>query len=73
MGCFCHQGSALICPSPQAYTATAIALGRDPAKLQSLRRQLLEGSGELPLLNTAGWVGELEILLERLLASGETA
>ena len=64
---------ALICPSPQAYTATAIALGRDPAKLQSLRRQLLEGSGELPLLNTAGWVGELEILLERLLASGETA
>ena len=31
------------------------------------RRQLLEGRSELPLFDTAAWVGPLERLLERLL------
>lgn len=57
----------LICPTPEAYQQRAIALGRQPAELQRLRRQLLEGRSELPLFDTAAWVGHLESLLERLL------
>ena len=60
----------LICPTPDAYQQRAIALGRQPAELERLRRQLLEGHGELPLFDTATWVGHLESLLERLLATG---
>jgi predicted O-linked N-acetylglucosamine transferase (SPINDLY family) len=59
----------LICPTPEAYQERAIALGRQPAELGRLRRQLLERHGELPLFNTAAWVGHLESLLERLLAT----
>ena len=57
----------LICPTPEAYLQRAIELGRQPAELQRLRRHLLERHGELPLFNTAAWVGHLEALLERLL------
>lgn len=57
----------LICPSPKAYQERAIALGHQPAELRRLRRQLLERHGELPLFNTAAWVGQLECLLERVL------
>ena len=57
----------LICPNPEAYVERAIALGRDPAELQRLRRQLLERHSELPLFDTDAWVGHLESLLERLL------
>jgi predicted O-linked N-acetylglucosamine transferase (SPINDLY family) len=57
----------LICPTPEAYQERAIALGRDPAELQRLRRQLLERHSELPLFDTDAWVGHLESLLERLL------
>ena len=57
----------LICPTPETYLQRAIELGRQPAELQRLRRQLLERHGELPLFNTAAWVGHLEALLERLL------
>ena len=57
----------LICPTPESYLQCAIELGRQPAELQRLRRQLLERHGELPLFNTAAWVGHLEALLERLL------
>jgi predicted O-linked N-acetylglucosamine transferase (SPINDLY family) len=60
----------MICPTPEAYRQRAIALGRQPAELQRLRRQLLEGRAELPLFNTTAWVGHLEQLLERLLKAG---
>ena len=55
----------LICPTPEAYQQRAIALGRQPAELQRLRRHLL--TRELPLFNTAAWVGHLEALLEQLM------
>ena len=57
----------LICSTPEAYQQRAIALGCQPAELQRLRRQLLARHRELPLFNTAAWVGHLEALLERLL------
>ena len=60
----------MICPTPEAYRQRAIALGRQPAELQRLRHQLLEGKAELPLFNTSAWVGHLEQLLERLLKAG---
>ena len=59
----------LICPTAEAYRQRAIALGRQPAELGRLRRQLLDDHGELPLFKTAAWVGHLESLLERLLAA----
>ena len=57
----------LICPNPEAYVERAIALGHQPAELQRLRHQLLGRHSELPLFDTAAWVGHLENLLERLL------
>ena len=57
----------LICLNPEAYVERAIALGRDPAELQRLRRQLLERHSELPLFDTAAWVGHLEALLSALI------
>jgi predicted O-linked N-acetylglucosamine transferase (SPINDLY family) len=57
----------LICTTPEVYQQRAIALGRQPVELQRLRRHLLERHGELPLFNTAAWVGHLDNLLERLL------
>jgi predicted O-linked N-acetylglucosamine transferase (SPINDLY family) len=60
---------ALICPTPEAYQERAIAMGHQPAELRRLRRHLLERHGELPLFQTAAWVGHLESLLERLLAA----
>ena len=59
----------LICPTPEAYRQRAITLGNQPIELGRLRRQLLERRSELPLFNTAAWVGHLESLLERLLAA----
>jgi hypothetical protein len=59
----------LICPTPEAYQERAIALGNQPTELERLRRQLLERRSELPLFNTAAWVGHLESLLERLLVA----
>ena len=59
----------LICPTPEAYQERAIALGHEPAELQRLRRHLLDRHDELPLFDTAAWVGHLENLLERLLAA----
>ena len=60
----------LICPTPEAYRQLAIDLGRQPAELQRLRRQLLAGRAELPLFNTSSWVEHLEQLLEQLLKAG---
>jgi predicted O-linked N-acetylglucosamine transferase (SPINDLY family) len=57
----------LICPTPEAYRQRAITLGRQPAELGRLRRKLHERQSELPLFDTAAWVGHLENLLERLL------
>lgn len=59
----------LICPTPEAYRERAIALGCQPDELKRLRRQLHERHSELPLFDTAAWVGHLENLLERLLAA----
>ena len=57
----------LICSTPQAYQQKAIDLGREPAELQRLRRQLLDRHDELPLFNTGAWVRHFENLLEQLL------
>ncbi len=57
----------LICATPKSCQERAIALGRQPAELQRLRRHLLVRHSELPLFNTAAWVGHLESLLEELL------
>ena len=57
----------LICSTPEAYQQKAIELGRQPAELQCLRRHLLDHHDELPLFNTAAWVGHFEHLLEQLL------
>ena len=56
----------LICSTPEAYQQKAIALGRQPAELRRLRRHLLDQQHNLPLFNTAAWVGHLEGLLEQL-------
>ena len=58
----------LICPNSETYIALAIELGQNPERLHQLRRQLLERHNELPLFNTAGWVDQLEQLLEHLVA-----
>jgi hypothetical protein len=57
----------LICPSGEAYVERAIELGRDPEQLRQRRQRLLDPSANLPLFDTAAWVGHLENLLERLL------
>lgn len=57
----------LICPTLEAYQERAISLGRQPDELQRLRSQLVEYRTELPLFNTAAWVGHLEALLEQLM------
>ena len=57
----------LICATPEAYQQKAIDLGREPAELQRLRRHLLDRHDDLPLFNTAAWVGHFENLLEQLL------
>jgi predicted O-linked N-acetylglucosamine transferase (SPINDLY family) len=60
----------LICPTLEAYQERAIALGRQPSELQGLRCQLVEYRCQLPLFNTAAWVGHLEALLEQLVMRG---
>ncbi len=57
----------LICPSPEAYVARAIELGRDPDQLRQRRQRLLDPSAHLPLFDTAGWVRHWEELLHGLL------
>ena len=66
--CAATELHELICSTPEAYQQKAIDLGRKPAELQRLRRQLLERHEELPLFNTAAWVGNYENLLEKALA-----
>jgi predicted O-linked N-acetylglucosamine transferase (SPINDLY family) len=53
----------LICPTPKAYVERAIALGRDRAELNQRRQTLLDQGDNLPLFDTAGWVGHWEDLL----------
>jgi predicted O-linked N-acetylglucosamine transferase (SPINDLY family) len=56
----------LICSTPEAYQQKAIELGRQPAELRRLQHQLLDRHDELPLFNTAAWVGHFEKLLEQI-------
>ena len=58
----------LICSTQEAYLHKAVALGQQPAELQRLRHHLLDHHNDLPLFNTAAWVGHFENLLEQLLA-----
>lgn len=57
---------ALICESPSAYLAKAVALGRNPKMLAHYRTVLLKGGDKWPLFDTAAWVQQLEELLGRL-------
>ena len=57
----------LICSTPEAYQQKAIDLGRKPAELKRISRQLLDRHNELPLFNTTAWLGHFENLLEQLL------
>jgi predicted O-linked N-acetylglucosamine transferase (SPINDLY family) len=54
----------LICADGEGYRDKAIALGRDRAQLQNLRRRLLDPTSQLPLFDTVGWVRHWENLLE---------
>ncbi len=56
----------LIVDSDDAYEQTAIALGRDPAKLQKLRDKVINARGEL--FDTARWVREMERAYEEIWA-----
>ena len=62
--CAATELNELICTTPEAYLQKAIELGRQPADLQRLRRYLLDRHDELPLFNTAAWVGHFENLLK---------
>ena len=59
---------ALICPSPEAYTALAIELAQQPTRLRQLRLELRHAHESRPLFDTAAWVGHLEALLQQLMA-----
>ena len=54
---------ALFSPTPEAYVEQAVALGRDPAALARLRRQLTEHQQELQLFQTLQWVRHFEQLI----------
>jgi predicted O-linked N-acetylglucosamine transferase (SPINDLY family) len=53
----------LICSTPEAYVAQAIALGRDREALRERRQRLLDPDARLPLFDVAGWVRQWEELL----------
>ena len=53
----------LICSTPEAYVAQAIALGRDREALRQRRQLLLDPDARLPLFDVAGWVRQWEELL----------
>ena len=53
----------LICSTPEAYVAQAIALGRDREALRQRRQRLLDPDARLPLFDVAGWVRQWEELL----------
>jgi protein O-GlcNAc transferase len=61
----------LICDSEQAYVDKAVELGRQPEALAQLRRRLLEQQADMPLFQTARWVGQLEGLLWHLCLARE--
>lgn len=50
----------LITTSPADYAALALALARDPARLEDLRTRLVQGRRSAPLFDTAGYTRDLE-------------
>jgi protein O-GlcNAc transferase len=61
----------LIAPTPEAYVEQAVALGRDPAAMERLRRQLREHQQALPLFQTLQWVRHFEqLILQELQGPG---
>jgi predicted O-linked N-acetylglucosamine transferase (SPINDLY family) len=61
----------LIAPTAEAYVEQAVALGRDPAALARLRRQLMEHQQALPLFQTLQWVRHFEqLILQELQGPG---
>jgi predicted O-linked N-acetylglucosamine transferase (SPINDLY family) len=58
----------LIAASPAEYEETALALARDPARLQDLRRRLRQGRESCALFDTAQLVGHLEAAFAEMVA-----
>ena len=56
----------LICPSPEAFVAKAVALGTDPAERARLRAKLREGRDACLLFDTPGLVRALELLYRKI-------
>ncbi|MFN6994382.1 MAG: hypothetical protein ACK4PH_09270, partial [Aquincola tertiaricarbonis] len=56
----------LACTSVQQYEDTAVALMRDPARLQAMRRHLSEGRQGFALFDGARFARDLESLYERM-------
>jgi len=56
----------LACADAEAYVRSAVALGRDRARLQALRRHLDESRARLPLFDTARYTRDFEALLLRM-------
>jgi predicted O-linked N-acetylglucosamine transferase (SPINDLY family) len=60
--------SQLIAPDLDAYEALALALARDPARLNAIRDQLKAGRDSLPLFDTARFTRNLEAAYAGMLA-----
>jgi predicted O-linked N-acetylglucosamine transferase (SPINDLY family) len=58
----------LIAASPAEYEETVLALARDPARLQDLRRRLRQGRESCALFDTAQLVGHLEAAFAEMVA-----
>lgn len=56
----------LVCDTPEAYVATAVALAGDPLTLRRHQRHLSEQRRQLPLFNSARYTRDYEALLLRM-------
>jgi uncharacterized protein (TIGR03032 family) len=57
---------SLICDTPLAYQAKAIALGQNPSELQALKQALLAKKLDLPLFQPQQWIASLEDQLTQI-------
>jgi predicted O-linked N-acetylglucosamine transferase (SPINDLY family) len=60
------QQPALICPDLDSYKSLAIALAKDPARMQALRQQLQEQPEQLPLFDMDRFATTLENAYEEM-------
>ncbi len=56
----------LVCPTPEAYVARAIELGRDKAKLAAIKHKLTAGRDSCVLFDTGKLVGHLEDIYRQM-------